>query len=120
MLIELQTLLVNKSILSKAQLLADDINQWTSVLSQSNPGDGKRLQRYTELNLMKGPHRVKVVCLDMKVGLFLYGRHSLTNNHSATSSLSSLHQAKCLFRVNDKLEDLLFPFIPQKQCCDYL
>lgn len=42
MLIELQTLLVNRSILSKAQLLADDIDQWTSVLSQSNPGNGKR------------------------------------------------------------------------------
>ncbi|XP_044040431.1 phospholipid-transporting ATPase ABCA1-like isoform X2 [Siniperca chuatsi] len=37
MLIELQTLLVNRSILSKAQLLADDLNQWASVLSQSNP-----------------------------------------------------------------------------------
>ncbi|XP_051285464.1 phospholipid-transporting ATPase ABCA1-like isoform X2 [Dicentrarchus labrax] len=41
MLIELQTLLVNGSILSKAQLLSDDINQWTSVLSQSNPGNGQ-------------------------------------------------------------------------------
>ncbi|XP_023276845.1 ATP-binding cassette sub-family A member 1-like isoform X1 [Seriola lalandi dorsalis] len=40
-LIELQTLLVNRSILSKAQLLADDINQWASVLSQSNPGNAQ-------------------------------------------------------------------------------
>uniref|UniRef100_A0A4W6E1W5 P-type phospholipid transporter n=1 Tax=Lates calcarifer TaxID=8187 RepID=A0A4W6E1W5_LATCA len=36
-LIELQTLLVNRSILSKAKLLADDINQWASVLPQSTP-----------------------------------------------------------------------------------
>lgn len=43
MLIELQTLLVNRSILSKAQLLADDLDQWPSVLSQSNPGNGKRI-----------------------------------------------------------------------------
>lgn len=42
MLIELQTLLVNRSILSKAQSLADDIDQLTTVLSQSNPGYGKR------------------------------------------------------------------------------
>lgn len=43
MLIELQTLLVNRSLLSKAQLLADDLDQWTSLLSQSNPGNGKRI-----------------------------------------------------------------------------
>lgn len=43
MLIELQTLLVNRSILSKAQLLADDLDQWDSVLSQSNLGNGKRI-----------------------------------------------------------------------------
>ncbi|XP_047448746.1 phospholipid-transporting ATPase ABCA1-like isoform X2 [Mugil cephalus] len=36
-LIELQTLLVNKSILSKTRLLADDIDQWASVLSRSDP-----------------------------------------------------------------------------------
>lgn len=53
MLIELQTLLVNRSILSKAQLLAADINQLTSVFSQSNPGDGKRHQRCTELKGLK-------------------------------------------------------------------
>ncbi|XP_059210648.1 phospholipid-transporting ATPase ABCA1-like [Centropristis striata] len=41
MLIELQTLLVNRSILSKAQLLADDLEQWDSVLSQSNPADAQ-------------------------------------------------------------------------------
>ncbi|KAM9335582.1 phospholipid-transporting ATPase ABCA1 [Symphorus nematophorus] len=40
-LIELQTLLVNKSILSKAQLLADDINQWNSFMSQSDPDNGQ-------------------------------------------------------------------------------
>lgn len=43
MLIELQTLLVNRSILSKVQLLADDVDQWASVLSQSNPGNGKSI-----------------------------------------------------------------------------
>ncbi|XP_074478981.1 phospholipid-transporting ATPase ABCA1 isoform X1 [Sebastes fasciatus] len=37
-LIELQAVLVNRSILSKAKLLADDLEQWDSVLSQSNPG----------------------------------------------------------------------------------
>ncbi|XP_031140894.1 phospholipid-transporting ATPase ABCA1-like isoform X1 [Sander lucioperca] len=41
MLIELQTLLVNRSILSKAQLLADDLDQWDSVLSQSNLGNAQ-------------------------------------------------------------------------------
>ncbi|XP_031707233.1 phospholipid-transporting ATPase ABCA1 isoform X1 [Anarrhichthys ocellatus] len=41
MLIELQTLLVNRSILSKAQLLADDLDQWDSALSQANPGDAQ-------------------------------------------------------------------------------
>nr|XP_046235853.1 phospholipid-transporting ATPase ABCA1-like isoform X1 [Scatophagus argus] len=40
-LIEFQTLLVNRSILSKAQLLADDINQWTSVMSQANPANAQ-------------------------------------------------------------------------------
>ncbi|XP_070849905.1 phospholipid-transporting ATPase ABCA1-like [Chaetodon trifascialis] len=40
-LIELQSLLVNRSVLSKAQLLADDIDQLTSVLSQANPGNGQ-------------------------------------------------------------------------------
>ncbi|XP_045920999.1 phospholipid-transporting ATPase ABCA1-like isoform X1 [Micropterus dolomieu] len=39
MLIELQTLLVNRSILSKARLLADDLDQWASVLPQTNPGN---------------------------------------------------------------------------------
>ncbi|XP_070711035.1 phospholipid-transporting ATPase ABCA1-like [Pempheris klunzingeri] len=41
MLIELQTLLVNRSLLSKTQLLADDIDQWASVMSQSNPGNAQ-------------------------------------------------------------------------------
>lgn len=41
MLIELQTLLVNRSVLNKAQLVADDIEQWSSVLSQSNPGNAQ-------------------------------------------------------------------------------
>ncbi|KAM9717085.1 phospholipid-transporting ATPase ABCA1 isoform 2-T3 [Menidia menidia] len=36
MLIELQTLVVDKSFLSKAQALADDVDQWTSVLSKSD------------------------------------------------------------------------------------
>ncbi|XP_063756662.1 phospholipid-transporting ATPase ABCA1-like isoform X2 [Eleginops maclovinus] len=36
MLVELQTLVVNRSILSKALLLADDLEQWDSVLSQTN------------------------------------------------------------------------------------
>ncbi|XP_058480898.1 phospholipid-transporting ATPase ABCA1-like isoform X2 [Solea solea] len=38
-LIELQNLLVNRSILTKTQLLADNIDQWASVLSQSNPSN---------------------------------------------------------------------------------
>lgn len=41
MLIELQTLLVDRSIISKAQRLADDIDQWNSLL-QYNPDVGKR------------------------------------------------------------------------------
>lgn len=44
MLIELQTLLVDRSILSKAQQLADDIDQWNSFL-QYNPEDGKRTKQ---------------------------------------------------------------------------
>lgn len=43
MLIELQVLVANRSILSKAQLLADAIDQWNSVLSQSTPGNSKRI-----------------------------------------------------------------------------
>lgn len=41
LLIELQTLLVDRTILSKALQLADDIDQWNSLL-QYNPDDGKR------------------------------------------------------------------------------
>uniref|UniRef100_UPI0037E7D1F5 phospholipid-transporting ATPase ABCA1 n=1 Tax=Semicossyphus pulcher TaxID=241346 RepID=UPI0037E7D1F5 len=41
MLIEMQALLVDRSILSKAQLLAGDLEQWSSVLSQSNPGNAQ-------------------------------------------------------------------------------
>lgn len=41
MLIELQTLLVDRSILNKAQRLADDIDQWNSLL-QYSPDDGER------------------------------------------------------------------------------
>lgn len=41
MLIELQTLLVDRSIISKAQRLADDVDQWNSLL-QYNPDVGKR------------------------------------------------------------------------------
>ncbi|XP_075306746.1 phospholipid-transporting ATPase ABCA1 [Odontesthes bonariensis] len=41
MLIELQTVLLDESILSKAQSLADDVDQWTSVLSKSNPGNAQ-------------------------------------------------------------------------------
>ncbi|XP_028998112.1 phospholipid-transporting ATPase ABCA1-like [Betta splendens] len=41
MLIELQTLLVNRSVLSKAQLLADDISQWAVVLSQSSSSNAR-------------------------------------------------------------------------------
>ncbi|KAF7230341.1 phospholipid-transporting ATPase ABCA1 isoform X1 [Nothobranchius furzeri] len=38
-LIELQTILGNKSVLAKAKLLADDFNHWSSVLSLSKPSD---------------------------------------------------------------------------------
>lgn len=41
MLVELQTSLVDKSILSRAQLLARNVDQWASVLSQSNRPNGK-------------------------------------------------------------------------------
>ncbi|XP_041634758.1 phospholipid-transporting ATPase ABCA1-like isoform X2 [Cheilinus undulatus] len=41
MLIELQTMVVDGSVISKAQLLADDIEQWSTVLSQSNPGNAQ-------------------------------------------------------------------------------
>ncbi|KAM6909437.1 phospholipid-transporting ATPase ABCA1 [Xenentodon cancila] len=37
-LVELQTTLVNRSILSRARSLADDVDQWTSVLPRTNPG----------------------------------------------------------------------------------
>uniref|UniRef100_A0A8C2X200 P-type phospholipid transporter n=1 Tax=Cyclopterus lumpus TaxID=8103 RepID=A0A8C2X200_CYCLU len=43
MLIELQTLLVNRSILSNAQLLADDLDQWESILSQNGKGHSQPL-----------------------------------------------------------------------------
>uniref|UniRef100_A0A673D0D2 P-type phospholipid transporter n=1 Tax=Sphaeramia orbicularis TaxID=375764 RepID=A0A673D0D2_9TELE len=38
-LIELQTLVVDKSILSRVQMLSDDMELWSSVLSDSNPGN---------------------------------------------------------------------------------
>ncbi|XP_010781491.1 ATP-binding cassette sub-family A member 1-like [Notothenia coriiceps] len=41
MLVELQTLVVNRSILSKALLLADDLEQWDSVLSQTNTAEAR-------------------------------------------------------------------------------
>ncbi|XP_067379656.1 phospholipid-transporting ATPase ABCA1-like isoform X3 [Channa argus] len=50
MLIELQTLLVNRSVISKAQLLADDLNQWALVLSQSNRG---KAQPVTLRNILR-------------------------------------------------------------------
>lgn len=40
-LIELQTLLVNKSVLSKVKLLADDVDQWALLLSQSDPNSAQ-------------------------------------------------------------------------------
>lgn len=43
MLVELQTLLDNRSVLSKAQSLADDVDQLTTLLSQSDPGYGERM-----------------------------------------------------------------------------
>ncbi|XP_027894445.1 ATP-binding cassette sub-family A member 1 isoform X1 [Xiphophorus couchianus] len=42
MLIELQSVLADRSVLSKMQLLADDVDQWTSVLSKAEPGKGNR------------------------------------------------------------------------------
>ncbi|XP_037832519.1 phospholipid-transporting ATPase ABCA1 isoform X2 [Kryptolebias marmoratus] len=38
LLIELQTSVVDESLLSRARLLVDDVNRWSSVLSRSNPG----------------------------------------------------------------------------------
>ncbi|KAM4611576.1 phospholipid-transporting ATPase ABCA1 [Polymixia lowei] len=49
-LIELQTLLVNRSIITKIQWLADDVDQWTSVLSQSNPANGQSVPLGSVLN----------------------------------------------------------------------
>ncbi|XP_041841062.1 phospholipid-transporting ATPase ABCA1-like isoform X2 [Melanotaenia boesemani] len=40
MLIELQTVLVNRNFLSKAQSLANDVDQWALILSKSNPFNG--------------------------------------------------------------------------------
>lgn len=57
LLIELQTLLVDRSVLSKAQQLADDIDQWNSLL-QFNPGDGRRT---THLNQKQ--HQGQNVCI---------------------------------------------------------
>lgn len=53
MLIDLQTLLVDRSILSKAQQLAYDIDQWDS-LSQFNPDDGKRTTQISINNDIRG------------------------------------------------------------------
>ncbi|XP_028284635.1 ATP-binding cassette sub-family A member 1 isoform X2 [Parambassis ranga] len=41
MLMELQAALVNRSILSKARVLADDVDQLNSVLSKSNPANAQ-------------------------------------------------------------------------------
>ena len=67
MLVELQTLLVNRSILSKAQMLAGDLEQWDAVLSQSNPGNGKRTPNSSCTDL-------KTVALFIKVGEKLQGQ----------------------------------------------
>ncbi|XP_061620276.1 phospholipid-transporting ATPase ABCA1-like isoform X1 [Phyllopteryx taeniolatus] len=48
-LIELQNLLVNRSIFSKAQRLADDVTQWASVLSQADASNGQAIQLATIL-----------------------------------------------------------------------
>lgn len=44
MLMELQTLVENRSTLRDLKLLADDVDQWASVLAQSNPADGERTE----------------------------------------------------------------------------
>ncbi|XP_013889811.1 retinal-specific ATP-binding cassette transporter, partial [Austrofundulus limnaeus] len=63
-LIELQTSLVNKSVLSNARLLMNDVNQWSSVLSLSNPGsvtmrsvltDNQTFTTYLTRNLSVSP-----------------------------------------------------------------
>ncbi|KAE8279146.1 ATP-binding cassette sub-family A member 1 [Larimichthys crocea] len=69
MLIELQVLVANRSILSKAQLLADAIDQWNSVLSQSTPGkpvilrsilrDNETFSTHLEENLSVPPRVVQ-------------------------------------------------------------
>ncbi|XP_037335370.2 phospholipid-transporting ATPase ABCA1-like [Pungitius pungitius] len=41
MLIELQSLLGNGSILSRARFLAEDLDQWDSVLAKANPGNAQ-------------------------------------------------------------------------------
>ncbi|KAM8899352.1 phospholipid-transporting ATPase ABCA1 isoform 1-T3 [Spinachia spinachia] len=41
MLIELQSLLANGSILSRAQFLAEDLDQWDSLLGKANPGNAQ-------------------------------------------------------------------------------
>ncbi|XP_054907006.1 phospholipid-transporting ATPase ABCA1-like isoform X1 [Poeciliopsis prolifica] len=42
MLIELQTVLADRPFLSRIQLLVDNVDQWTSVLSKVEPGKGNR------------------------------------------------------------------------------
>lgn len=49
MLIELQSVLADRSVLSKMQLLADDVDQWTSVLSKAEPGKGNRTGKHWRL-----------------------------------------------------------------------
>lgn len=46
MLIELQSVLADRSLLSKVQLLADDVDQWTSILSEAEPGRGNQTGKH--------------------------------------------------------------------------
>ncbi|XP_046904791.1 phospholipid-transporting ATPase ABCA1-like isoform X1 [Hypomesus transpacificus] len=50
LLIEFQTLVVERSILTKAQRLSGDLDQWASILEKSNPANGQPIALRSILN----------------------------------------------------------------------
>ncbi|CAB1345206.1 unnamed protein product [Coregonus sp. 'balchen'] len=50
MLIELQSLLANRSILTKVQMLSDDVDQWALILQTSNHAKGQPIPLRSILN----------------------------------------------------------------------
>ncbi|XP_028420639.1 ATP-binding cassette sub-family A member 1 isoform X1 [Perca flavescens] len=117
MLIELQTLLVNRSILSKAQLLADDLEQWDSVLSQSNLGnaqpvilrsilrDNETFSTYLKGNLLVPPSVVQSL---MNAGIKLNPMMGISSPDNLKSILCEGTNLDEYIQFNSRAEKVAF------------